>query len=92
MDRGAWQATVHGIARVRHGLALSFQRCRWPPHLQVNPSINGGPSRRSDLPTASLRRSGLDPVSWPPCEPLVWRDLCGAVEAQHLSHVSFPEA
>ena len=24
MDRGAWQATVHGIARVRHDLALSF--------------------------------------------------------------------
>ena len=21
MDRGDWQATVHGIARVRHGLA-----------------------------------------------------------------------
>ena len=24
MDRGAWQATVHGIARVGHNLALSF--------------------------------------------------------------------
>ena len=24
MDRGAWQATVHGIVRVRHDLALSF--------------------------------------------------------------------
>ena len=24
MDRGAWQATVHGIARVRHDLVLSF--------------------------------------------------------------------
>ena len=24
MDRGAWQATVHGIPRVRHDLALSF--------------------------------------------------------------------
>ena len=24
MDRGAWKATVHGIARVRHGLVLSF--------------------------------------------------------------------
>ena len=24
MDRGAWQATVHGITRVRHDLALSF--------------------------------------------------------------------
>ena len=23
-DRGAWQATVHGTARVGHGLALSF--------------------------------------------------------------------
>ena len=24
MDRGAWHATVHGIARVRHDLVLSF--------------------------------------------------------------------
>ena len=24
MDRGAWQATVHGIARVGHDLVLSF--------------------------------------------------------------------
>ena len=24
MDRGAWQVTVHGVARVRHNLALSF--------------------------------------------------------------------
>ena len=24
MDRGAWQATVHGIARAGHDLALSF--------------------------------------------------------------------
>ena len=24
MDRGAWQATVHGITRVGHNLALSF--------------------------------------------------------------------
>ena len=23
MDRGAWQATVHGLARVQHDLALS---------------------------------------------------------------------
>ena len=24
VDRGAWQARVHGVARVRHDLALSF--------------------------------------------------------------------
>ena len=24
MERGAWQATAHGITRVRHDLALSF--------------------------------------------------------------------
>ena len=24
MDRGAWQATVHGVATVRHDLALFF--------------------------------------------------------------------
>ena len=28
MDRGAWQATVHGVARVRHDLATQPpQRC-----------------------------------------------------------------
>ena len=37
MDRGAWQATVHGIARVGHNLAtkpppliFSFFVCSWP--------------------------------------------------------------
>ena len=29
MDRGAWQATVHGIARVRHNLAS-----KPPPNLK----------------------------------------------------------
>ena len=24
MDRGAWQATVHGVARVRHDLATKY--------------------------------------------------------------------
>ena len=24
LDKGAWQATVYGVARVRHNLALSF--------------------------------------------------------------------
>jgi len=24
MDRGGWQATVHGVARVRHNLAIKF--------------------------------------------------------------------
>ena len=28
MDRGAWQATVHGVARVRHNLAA-----KPPPHI-----------------------------------------------------------
>ena len=26
MDRGAWQATVHGVARVRHDLATKQQQ------------------------------------------------------------------
>jgi len=32
MDRGAWQATVHGVARVRHDLATKS-----PPGSQYNP-------------------------------------------------------
>ena len=24
MDRGGWRATVHGVARVRHNLAIKF--------------------------------------------------------------------
>ena len=26
MDRGAWQATVHGVTRVRHNLATKLQQ------------------------------------------------------------------
>ena len=29
MDRGAWQATVHGIARVRHDLATKPPPTCW---------------------------------------------------------------
>ena len=37
MDRGAWQATIHGVTRVRHDLAtiphhhhhLFYQECYW---------------------------------------------------------------
>ena len=32
MDRGAWQATVHGVARVRHDLATN-ERERPTPNL-----------------------------------------------------------
>ena len=32
MDRGAWQATVHGVARVRHSLATK------PPLLSLYPT------------------------------------------------------
>jgi hypothetical protein len=28
MDRGAWQAAIHGIARVGHDLVLSFFLCK----------------------------------------------------------------
>ena len=30
MDRGAWQATVHGVARVRHDLATSERESERP--------------------------------------------------------------
>ena len=31
MDRGAWQATVHGVARVRHDLETNPppKQCHW---------------------------------------------------------------
>ena len=32
MDRGAWQATVHGVARVGHDLATKPP----PPHTMLN--------------------------------------------------------
>ena len=32
MDRGAWQATVHGVARVRHDLATTPP----PPHYHMD--------------------------------------------------------
>ena len=30
MDRGAWQATVHGVARVRHDLATKTTKTNQP--------------------------------------------------------------
>ena len=30
MDRGAWQATVHGVARVRHDLVIKTQEKDYP--------------------------------------------------------------
>ena len=36
MDRGAWQATVHGVTRVRHDLATK------PPPVVKNPPSNAG--------------------------------------------------
>ena len=43
MDRGAWQATVHGVARVRHDLVikpaprLKKKKCRM--HKQQGPTV-----------------------------------------------------
>ena len=37
MDRGAWWAPVHGIARVRHNLALSFF-LSFLPYINMNQS------------------------------------------------------
>ena len=34
MDRGAWQATVHGVTRVRHDLATKPPP---PPNKQTSP-------------------------------------------------------
>ena len=35
MDRGAWQATVHGVARVRHNLATKPPPPSPPPHIKL---------------------------------------------------------
>ena len=39
MDRGAWQATVHGVARVNHALVIK------PPPVVKNPPGNAGHAR-----------------------------------------------
>ena len=39
MDRGAWQATVHGITRVRYDLATKKQQQQTRAH---NEEISGG--------------------------------------------------
>ena len=46
MDRGPWQATVHGVARVRHDLATK-------PPPQINPSL-------LSLPAPTYRASLLN--------------------------------
>ena len=38
MDRGDWQATVHGVARVRHDLMIKPPP---PAHTRVQPSMRG---------------------------------------------------
>jgi len=35
LDRGAWQATVHGVARVGHDLATKARGGLWPFHLII---------------------------------------------------------
>ena len=39
MDRGAWQATVHGIARVRHDLALALLGLLGAPGSVLSPGF-----------------------------------------------------
>ena len=80
MDRGAWQATVHGVARVGHNLATK------PPPLPIrglhlNPSSTELPITKSSqmaqlvknppamqethLDTSSCQETHLDPSSIP---------------------------
>ena len=56
MDRGAWWATVHGVARVRHDLA---SRPRLPPPQvpEVTVQYSLGPER-------GWKEMGLDLTSW----------------------------
>ena len=61
MDRGAWWATVHGVARVRHDLATKW----WPPKSQLYllPSLGQSvstwfPSRHTGIVSTLLCSNG----------------------------------
>ena len=59
MDRGAWQATVHGVARVGHDLVTK------PP---PSPALRcaGGNTRRGPQTDLTVLRAPTEPVSYYP--------------------------
>ena len=44
MDRGAWQASVHGITRVRHDLVTKTPTC-----IKVNIKVSSGKKEQTSL-------------------------------------------
>ena len=76
MDRGAWWATVHGVARVRHDLAT-----KPPPPQPPVPSKTA--SWTGPFPdSSSILGAWLSSAAWPPmlsvplfCRPLAAGDL-----------------
>ena len=52
MERGAWQATVHGVGRVEHALVTK------PPPVVKNPPANAGHARDTGLIPESARSPG----------------------------------
>ena len=48
MDRGAWQATVHGVTRVGHDLATN------PPNITSNPQLSFKSHRKCQTITLKL--------------------------------------
>ena len=65
MDRGAWRATVHGVARVRHDLALSFFLSPASEFL-AGLSAQPGPRRLSWEAGVHWAPSWVGAVSWLP--------------------------
>ena len=56
MDRGAWQATVCGVARVGHNLAT-----KPPPPKNTRTKVGSGKTKYQDLPLLAPQ-SGCDPT------------------------------
>ena len=56
MDRGAWQASIHGITRVRHDLVTKTPTC-----IKVNIKVSSG---KKDLVVPDARKCLLDSTPW----------------------------
>ena len=68
MDRGAWRATVHGVARVRHDLATKPPRppLLMYPYLCTRPSLGNCYHFRVDAILRSVGFAGGSVVKNPP--------------------------
>ena len=62
MDRGAWKATVHGVARVRHDLAAKQEHQRYR-HADIRKLIEQRLSSLLDIKFYRPRGSGPARIS-----------------------------